>query len=92
MTRFRFSVLATFVLLVALVALFRHDPLQAQGRLPRSVAWEYKIIHTDLGAGDKSLQEAGAQGWECVSFAFVTNTGGSPTGSAFLMKRPKVGQ
>jgi hypothetical protein len=92
MKSFRFSILAAFLLVGAAVfVLLQRDPLQAQGRLPRSSAWEYKIIRTGLGDEGKSLQEAGAQGWECVSFAFVTHAGAT-NGACFVLKRPKVGQ
>jgi hypothetical protein len=92
MKSFRFSILATSLLVgAALFVLFQHDSLQAQGRLPRSFAWEYKIIRTGVGGEDKNLQEAGAQGWECVGFAFNTNAG-TTNGACFVLKRPKVGR
>jgi hypothetical protein len=91
MKSLRFSVPAVILAgTIVFFFLFQHGPLQAQGRLPRAVAWEYKIIRTGLGGGDKALQEAGAQGWECVSFAFSGHSG-TPNGECFVLKRPKAG-
>ncbi|HEV3302723.1 MAG TPA: hypothetical protein VG055_23930 [Planctomycetaceae bacterium] len=90
MKSFRFSILALLLVGAALFVLFERNPLEAQGR--PALVWEYQIIR--LGASsaeqqDARLQEAGAQGWECVTFAFTTN-GGTTNGMYFMLKRPKV--
>jgi hypothetical protein len=92
MKSIRFWILATFLLVsTGLLVMSQHEPLQAQGRrLPPSSPWEYKIIRTGAGGGQKSLEEAGEKGWECVGFAFSTSDGRT-NGECFVLKRPKIG-
>jgi hypothetical protein len=91
MKSFQFSVLAMILLVgAALFVLFERNPLEAQG--PRALVWEYQIIRMGASTADQQdarLQEAGGQGWECVSLAFTTN-GGATNGVYFVLKRQKV--
>jgi hypothetical protein len=91
MKSFRFSILAMILLVgAALFVLFERNPLEAQGH--RALVWEYQIIRMGASTADQQdarLQEAGAQGWECVSLAF-TNNGGATNGVYFVLKRQKV--
>jgi hypothetical protein len=91
MKSFRFSILAMILLVgAALFVLFERNPLEAQGH--RALVWEYQIIRMGASTADQQdarLQEAGGQGWECVSLAFTTN-GGATNGVYFVLKRQKV--
>ena len=91
MKSFQFSVLAMILLVgAALFVLFERNPLEAQGQ--RALVWEYQIIRMGASTADQQdarLQEAGGQGWECVSLAFTTN-GGATNGVYFVLKRQKV--
>jgi len=91
MKSFRFSILAMILLVgAALFVLFERNPLEAQGR--PAIVWEYQIIRMGASTAeqqDARLQEAGGQGWECVSLAFTTN-GGATNGVYFVLKRQKV--
>ncbi|HEV8066250.1 MAG TPA: hypothetical protein VGP76_00845 [Planctomycetaceae bacterium] len=91
MKSFQFSILAMILLVgAALFVLFERNPLEAQGQ--RALVWEYQIIRMGASTADQQdarLQEAGGQGWECVSLAFTTN-GGATNGVYFVLKRQKV--
>jgi hypothetical protein len=92
MKSFRFSILAMFLLVgAALFVLFERSPLEAQGGRP-AIIWEHQVIRMGASTAeqqDARLQEASAQGWECVGLAFTTN-GGTTNGVYFVLKRQKV--
>ena len=65
------------VLLVgaALFVAAQREPAHAQGH--RAIVWEHKVLvvpSTNKDAIESKLQKAGADGWECVSLAFPTNS------------------
>jgi hypothetical protein len=65
------------VLLVgaAIFVAAQREPAHAQGH--RAIAWEHKLLVVPASSReeiDSKLQKAGADGWECVSLAFPTNS------------------
>jgi hypothetical protein len=88
MKSLRFSVVALVVLLGAAITIaIEHSSAGSAdnggGGAFKRPAWEHRIIFVQhknlLDRDDKQLEErlnqAGADGWECVSIAFDSNTG-----------------
>ena len=86
MKSLRFSVVALGLLLGgALTVAVQHSSAGSQDSpaAPKRLTWEHRVIfvpHKNLhDRDDKQLEsrlnEAGADGWECVSIAFDSNSG-----------------
>ncbi len=96
MNSLRFSVVALFLLLgAAITVAIQHASAGSPDNPAASkrLAWEHRIVflqHKNLqDRDDKQLEsrlnEAGADGWECVSIAFDSNSGNIYA----VAKRPK---
>jgi hypothetical protein len=87
MKSLRFSVVALVVFIgAAITVAIQHSsaggPDSRSGAASKRTAWEYRVVllqHKNvLDRDDKLLEgrlnEAGADGWECISIAFDSNT------------------